>query len=238
MKILKYNSLDSTMLEAERYMKSHPHNRPFALVANMQTNGLGKPGRQFLSPRQTGIYLTYVTQTITDFKQINILSLSVGVVIATAIDKIYHVKVKLKWVNDLILKNKKVGGILIRIVPLSPSKISIAIGVGVNITPPIFFSKQIGGITNTYSELQKQLLIDEIITQITNMFSSISSKYWITEYRNKSFLTGKTVTLHSLNQETSGVVLGFQDDGSILIQDNYNNVHRFYTGEVKKVDWT
>ena len=86
-----------------------PHG--FAVVADEQTAGRGTKGRRWVSPACQNIHVTIVVRP--DADQIKRLSIVTPVAVARAVDEVAGIYARLKWPNDVEIKRRKVGGILI-----------------------------------------------------------------------------------------------------------------------------
>ncbi|MFB6055606.1 biotin--[acetyl-CoA-carboxylase] ligase [Lactobacillus delbrueckii subsp. lactis] len=121
MEIYCYLVLPSTQDLAKKLLeKKKP---PFAVSALEQTQGYGKQGRAFYSPKN-GLYLSVCLE-----KQENpLLTLAVGTAVADFLRARYGLEIGLKWANDLFYQGKKVAGILTEQVAGG-----IVVGLGLNL---------------------------------------------------------------------------------------------------------
>lgn len=102
---------------------------PYILISDSQTAGFGKNRRHFIS-QKGGIYLSLVVP-MTNLVTINIglLKSSIAWQLCQAIRQQFKISTDVKWVNDLLLNDKKVSGILIENWP----KQAVVIGIGCNL---------------------------------------------------------------------------------------------------------
>ena len=119
--------LDSSNTELMRRARAGQTD-PVLLVAETQTAGRGRLGRQWVSRR--GDSLTFSLGLPLHIKDWSGLSLAVGLSLAESL----HSQVGLKWPNDLWIKGCKLGGILIEAASCG-SRSYVVIGVGLNIKP-------------------------------------------------------------------------------------------------------
>ena len=103
----------------------------FCVIAKEQTGGKGTNNRSFFSP-SGGIYLSVKLPLNLSGSDFLFLTPLVAVITANAIDKVAGVKTEIKWVNDLILGGKKLGGILCES-KIVKDKTEVIIGVGINV---------------------------------------------------------------------------------------------------------
>ena len=122
-----FKTIDSTNVFARKTQLKKPF---LVVLAEQQTAGKGRHGKTWHSPESGNIYLSIKYQTRS---MIPALSLIIGLLIAEALDEASGQKInaQLKWPNYLLLKNKKIFGILIES-EIEQDKIELTIGIGIN----------------------------------------------------------------------------------------------------------
>ena len=162
-----FDSIDST----NKYLKSKINEKNYGtiVISNEQTNGYGKNDRQFISNKDTGIYMSILINPnclIEESLEITILT---SVAILSAIKSVCNLDVKLKWVNDIILNDLKVGGILCESqINLNTNLIdNMIVGIGINVKefefPPSLKNIATSIENNTNFKISRNELISEII---------------------------------------------------------------------------
>lgn len=86
---------------------------PIAIVANSQTAGRGRLGKSFVSPKDTGIYLSIIMDAPIPANNLPLVTMATAVSVSRAIENITRESAQIKWVNDLYLRDKKICGILV-----------------------------------------------------------------------------------------------------------------------------
>ena len=129
-----YDTLDSTMDEAKRLLKSGEIKNTSFIVANCQTKGKGTRGKVWSSPKG-GIYLSIVhlPEEKKYFKNTTLYTLACGVACIEAIKEIINIQASLKPVNDIYVDGKKLGGILVESELYKEGISSLITGIGINI---------------------------------------------------------------------------------------------------------
>ena len=113
--------------------KAHPGD---CVIANQQTSGRGRAGRQFASPKGTGIYLSYVLDgQSASAKELSEITAWVAVAMQEAIEEACRISCDIKWVNDLVMQTRKIGGILTEMsLEAESHRIQYVItGIGINV---------------------------------------------------------------------------------------------------------
>ena len=182
-----YEEIDSTMDEAKRLIQANKINDIAFVVANSQTKGKGTHGRKWSSPAGSGIYLSVVhlsgTRKPRPYMELTTLyTQACGIACIEAIKEIAGVECKLKPVNDIYFKGKKLGGLLVESL-LHKNKIAHLItGVGINlkktrheldrgIVEPISLEETLS--EEDFKNVSKEKLIEKIVEKICFWYEEI-----------------------------------------------------------------
>ena len=114
-KIVVKSRVTSTQDYAKQVLEKGSLEKELLVVANQQSTGYGKLGRAFYSPANAGIYMTIVLphKTPREIQQSGLFTTGVGVAVLNALQEFYPaLPFQLKWVNDIYLFGRKIGGIL------------------------------------------------------------------------------------------------------------------------------
>jgi BirA family biotin operon repressor/biotin-[acetyl-CoA-carboxylase] ligase len=99
------------------------------VVAEHQTAGRGRVGREWTSPPRAGLTFSFLLRPTVPDARWTWLPLLTGLAVAEATSEMTDVEVDLKWPNDLLIADKKVGGILVERIGAA-----VVVGVGINVT--------------------------------------------------------------------------------------------------------
>lgn len=221
-----YDTLDSTNNRAKQLaLENAPHGT--TVIAMQQTAGKGRLGRSFFSPRE-GIYLSIIIKPTFDLSKSVLVTAAAAVAVAQAIESVCGRHAQIKWVNDVYLDGKKICGILTEgITDFETGHIeSLVIGIGVNTSVKDFpdeLRDTVGAVDGDYS---RSALAAEIISRMLNFAENIESREFIQDYRKRSMVIGKNVTVYkgvysvAPEKELEGMpakVLGIDDDGGLEV---------------------
>lgn len=221
-----YDTLDSTNNRAKQLaLENASHGT--TVIAMQQTAGKGRLGRSFFSPRE-GIYLSIIIKPTFDLSKSVLVTAAASVAVAQAIESVCGRQAQIKWVNDVYLDGKKICGILTEgITDFETGHIeSLVIGIGVNTSVKDFpdeLRDTVGAVDGEYS---RAALAAEIISRTLKFAENIESREFIREYRDRSMVVGKNVTvykgIYSISPEKelegrSAKVLGIDDDGGLEV---------------------
>ncbi|MGL4763255.1 MAG: biotin--[acetyl-CoA-carboxylase] ligase [Sarcina sp.] len=228
--IIYYETIDST----NTYCKNNYSvlNNRSIIIAKNQTLGRGKNNRTWFSPLG-GIYFSILLKENLD--NIELVPLLTSLAIVKAFDKL-NIKTMIKWPNDIILNNKKIGGILVESKFNKGEMGCLVVGIGLNIRS-LLPSYEIKNKFISLNEVVKDLPSDEIIiANIVNEFTLLLSKpksEILNDYKPFSILQNKTVNLVSDDESMTNVkILDLNSDGSLKVQ-NLNTLEEFniFSGE-------
>ncbi|WP_412989770.1 biotin--[acetyl-CoA-carboxylase] ligase [Pediococcus siamensis] len=236
-----YEQLDSTNLQAKRTaQQAVPLTQAHVFVANQQTNGYGRLNRDFYSPQDTGLYISFLIPMKTGIQfHPGLLTTMTAVASLETIEAYFPVKLQIKWVNDLILDQHKVGGILAEAVtdPVSNQLKAIVIGIGVNLATKIF-PKELEDIAISLSDQSHEPPQTEFVSAFIQHFferlKTYSTGDFMPVYRKRSSVIGHHVEVQYQNQTVTGQVLDVNDEGALVLR-TAKTILQVTSGEIIRV---
>ena len=225
--INEYDEIDSTNLEAKRLIESKQVPSPiFAISAKIQTAGIGRLGRKWLSSDSAGnIFLTLaISENLINEEISQVLSLATGFACAKAIKS---KQIGLKWPNDIMIKDSsnyfKVGGILIQKIQ---NFFIIGIGINTNQTPNVTNAKF---EANSLANFGITLTIKDIITELNSTFQ-MSKTQILKGWKSFAFFLNTKIKVN----ESEGVFIDiYENTGNIILQSNNNQLIQIETGTIE-----
>ena len=234
-KIIVFDSIDSTNSKAKEYA-ANGHKETTLIIANSQTNGKGRMGRTFYSPKDTGLYMSLLYTTSQPLENAVSVTTAASVAVALAIEEMTGSPAHIKWVNDVYMDGKKVCGILTEaMLGLDgDGENVIIVGIGINITTKTFPEELAdkAASTGTLSG-SRCLLAAKIIDRLIYFIENPSEKTHMGEYRKRSLINEKKVRLICAGNEFFGTAMGISDDGGLIfLPDGEENCKVIRSGEV------
>ncbi len=212
------------------------------VLANEQTNGRGRLGRYFFSPKDRGIYMSVLLRPDDKACEMAPLTAWVAVAVANAIEAVSGVRPGVKWVNDLILNGKKVCGIMTELaVKEDNNKVDyIIIGIGINASGtkdefPEELQQMASSIeAETGVAVSRAQLVAEIIRELDLLSENwqIETLKYLEQYRKDCITIGKEVRVLSPEGERAATALSVEKDFSLLVRYDVGTIERVYSGEV------
>ncbi|EOE5322002.1 bifunctional biotin--[acetyl-CoA-carboxylase] ligase/biotin operon repressor BirA [Providencia rettgeri] len=232
--------IDSTnqyMLERIAELKSGD-----TCLAEYQSAGRGRRGRQWISPFGCNLYLSMYWKLEQGPAAAVGLSVVVGIVIAEVLNRISQEKVKVKWPNDLYMNDKKLAGILVELTGKTGDAAHIIIGVGINIGMNNNNIESSKSITQEWSSLRDEVENIERNELSANIIKSLRESLVIFEHEGlKPFLErwfkldnflNRPVKLLIGNDIITGIERGVNDQGALLLQKDNGEIIPYIGGEI------
>lgn len=239
MKLIKLDAIDSTN-EFLKTLSSQEELDNFVVVtAENQTKGKGQMGAQWLT--ESGKNLT-MSVLIRDFLFDNKCMFDLSVIVSlSVIDALKAVNIpdlSVKWPNDIMSYNKKIGGILIENTIKSDGRIMSVVGIGLNVNQTNFENlpkaSSLAVINN--SEFDKDLLLNLIVEKMKQrieLWNKNADIFW-QEYFNSLFRKGIPMPFKNLkNKNFMGIIQGVSPVGKIQILLEDDSVSEFDIKEIQ-----
>ena len=127
-----HETIDSTNAEALRLI-ARGESAPFLVLAEQQTAGRGRRGRQWVSPFAENLYYSLVLRVEGGMRQLEGLSLVVGLAVMRTLQVFGLDAAGLKWPNDVLVGERKIAGILLELVGDPADVCHVVLGIGINV---------------------------------------------------------------------------------------------------------
>ena len=213
-------------------------------IAEFQTAGRGRRGRSWSMPPGAGIALSASWQFEQTPGHLAALSLAVGAAARRAIADVTALDIGLKWPNDLIVNQGKLGGILVELAPLPNGGCHVVAGIGINVNvPPSYlakvsdFGQGARDLSSTAPEwpIDREALAVGLIEHFIELFSGFAEtgfEPYRAEWLSAHVLYGQRVELRSGSGTTVGTVRGIDSDGALVLEDETGATRHVISGDV------
>lgn len=209
------------------------------LVAEAQTAGRGRRGKQWFSPFGCNLYFSMYWQLEQGIQAAMGLSLVVGLAVAKVLQQQWQLPVRLKWPNDLYIEHKKLGGILVELAGQAHAQCDVVIGLGLNIRMPDHTNKAVdqpwADLTSALGKpIDRNLLVALLQHQLVlelQQFSLQGFSAYVQEFNLLDQFAGEQVTLSSGSQTITGLCAGVDAQGGLVLDIN-GQKQSFYGGEL------
>ncbi|MBQ9886670.1 MAG: biotin--[Lachnospiraceae bacterium] len=209
-------------------------------VADMQTFGKGRRGRQWFSPPGTGIWMSVLLRPRFEPGSASMLTLVAAMAVAGAIKEVSGLDALIKWPNDIVVNKKKVCGILTEMSIESDYINYIICGIGINVNHDSFPEDIKNTATSLAIEKGEKICRAELIASVWKHFENYYDRFLQTEDMSQlmdeynSLLVNKDSEVRVLDPkgEWSGRAYGINAEGSLLVEKEDGSLAKVYSGEV------
>ncbi|MDE6614217.1 MAG: biotin--[acetyl-CoA-carboxylase] ligase, partial [Clostridia bacterium] len=245
--IITLKSTTSTNSEAMTRLMSGNISHGSLIVAEEQSQGRGRMGKSFFSPK-SGIYISVcLCKSIENLTDVMVITPAAAVAVRRSIAKYTNLDAKIKWVNDIYIGKKKVCGILTQAdIDFESGKAgTFIVGIGVNFVnqdfPNEIKDKACSLFEKQPSDVTRSQIIAEIYTQLIGLTEDLKDRSFMQEYKQYSMVVGKEITYTISGQGKSGKVIDIDDDGALLVIEQDGNQRKLTCGEIsirsKENEW-
>jgi len=227
------DSVDSTNAEALRAI-GQGNLAPFLVLAERQVSGRGRRGRKWVSPFAENLYYSLVLRIDGGMRQLEGLSLVVGLAVLQALRNFGVPGAGLKWPNDVLVGNKKIAGILLELVGDPADVCHVVLGIGVNVN-----MQQADGVDQQWTSIRlesgrctdRNILVAELGKQLSayiqrhqvDGFSALQA-----EWEANHLWQDRSVSLIAGSSHINGVVLGIDSQGALRLK--VDGVEKVFSG--------
>lgn len=223
-------------LAKEMASQGAPHGT--VLIAGSQTGGRGRMGRSFASAGGKGIYMSVILRPMCAAEELMHLTCAVAVSICDAVEEICGVRPSVKWINDLVLGKKKLGGILTELSIHQGAVQYAVVGVGLNCTQKSEdFPEEIRDIalslqSYTGNAVDIPKLTAAMINSLWEMDKHLLSRDFMAAYKKDCITLGKEISVVKADKRSYGKAVDLDAQGGLLVQYPDGTKETVQSGEV------
>ncbi len=233
-----YETLDSTNdLAKELGTRGAPEGT--VVVAETQTRGRGRLGREWESPPGLGLYVSLVLRPQLPPMELPQITLTTAVAVVRAVRRVTGLAPGIKWPNDLIVSGKKLGGILTEMETESDRIRYLVVGLGLNVNNPEFPPELRGLATSLALEAGRLFSRVSILQAWLEEFEGLYERFLhqgfpeiLEVWKRHTVTLGKQVTVRQGPREIQGQAEDVAPDGALLIRVASGEVVRVTSGEI------
>jgi BirA family biotin operon repressor/biotin-[acetyl-CoA-carboxylase] ligase len=209
-----------------------------ACVAESQSAGRGRRGREWVSPTGANLYLSVLRVLDATPRSVQGMSLAIGVAVAKALESLGVAGVALKWPNDVLLGGEKLGGILVEIAAGGAGPWRAVAGIGINVDMPRDAGARIDqpwtdlasrGIHPDRNRLASRVLAEVIAAG--DRFAETGFEGFRDDWDCRDAVRGRAVEVRDGSSVHAGTARGVDADGALLVEAD-GGCQRISVGDV------
>lgn len=207
------------------------------VLARRQTAGRGRQAKRWESPADAGIYMSVVLRPQLSAGDLPLVSLAAGVAAAETIERCLGLAVGLKWVNDLIVSDRKVAGILAELQSTASSVVpgskhgtiqapAVVLGIGINLNIPADavpddLKERIGSLEPLAGrKVDGSLLAADLLGSLESSYEDLrrgAKELVISAWKQRSVTLGRQVLASTPRGDIRGTASDITDSGALVV---------------------
>jgi len=239
--ILRFDSLPSTNVEAARRAVDGAA-EGLCVVAREQTAGRGRLQRQWISPKDSGLYFSLVLRPQFEQNSWSLLTLMAAVAVNDALREACFLETDIKWPNDILANDRKLCGILAETVE-TPMGRAVVVGIGINLTKDSFPEELELVATSVETATGRrhdfETLLGALIAALEKHYAALREadgpeaimREWCAR---SSYAEGKLIRVVESNETLVGTTRGLERDGALRVETP-TGIRLVHTGDVTSV---
>lgn len=240
-KIFFYPSLESTNVKAFELGRGGEAEGT-AVIADAQSRGKGRIGRQWVSPPGVNLYTSIILRPRILPRDAQHLTFVLAVAVAEAISGVVPGRVTVKWPNDVLIDSRKAAGILLEMDSEADRVHFVVAGIGVNINmreemlPPEIRPLAISLCSASGGGVERARFTRALYSSIEKWYKIYLGEGFapvLDAWRGSFASEGKPVKVSSFNRAITGICLGVDHDGGLLVRTALGDVEKVVSGDVE-----
>ena len=240
-KIHHFQAIDSTNAKAYQLALSGAEEGEVVL-SESQEKGRGRLGRQWFSPRSLNLYLSVILRPRIPPHQAPLITLMAAVATADAIRKFSGLVPLIKWPNDILLRHRKVAGLLNEIHSEMDRVHFVILGIGVNLNmDEKKFSKEIRSIATSLKiemgqTVSRKDFLQSLLLELERWYSifleeggGVVLKAW----KDRADIRGRRVKVTSFGETVVGTAIDVDSDGALILETEDGKQTRVMAGDIE-----
>lgn len=239
--ILRYDTLGSTNTEAANQARLGAA-EGLCVIADQQTAGRGRHGREWISAEGSGLYFSIVLRPKIEMRFLPLITLMTGVAVHDTLNE-FGLKPDIKWVNDILIGDDKISGILAETVDTSTG-VAVIVGIGVNLTSSSFPEEIAETATSIEMETGNSVTADELAERLTHYLSYFydilndenGAGEIVHQWKQRStYFSGKRVRVTLEHSAFEGTTDGLEENGALRVKTSNGSVTIVQAGDVERL---
>jgi len=233
------DSVDSTNAELARRAEQGA-GAGLVCSAERQTAGRGRRGRPWISPYASNLYVSVLWQFNQGAAALEGLSLAVGVAVVRALDGCGVRGVQLKWPNDILYEDAKLGGILLEMQGDVAGPCRVVVGIGLNVAMPERAARAIDQAWTDIATVigggapRRNAVLAAVLNELLPLLAEFEQggfARWRDEWQSLDAFIDRPVLLHTGASTLAGTARGVDERGALLLE-TATGVQTVYGGEL------
>lgn len=236
-----FHTLDSTNSKAYQLALNGAEEGEL-VIAELQEKGRGRIERQWFSPPHLNLYLSVILRPNIPPHQASLITLMAAVATADAIQNFSGLFPLIKWPNDILLRDRKVAGLLNEIRSETDRIHFVILGIGVNLNMgEKVLPKEIRAIATSLMiemgrTISRKTFFQSLLLELERwytIFLKQGSDVILKAWRDRAQIEGRRVKVTSFGETLVGMAVDIDSDGALILETEGGRRKRIVAGDVK-----
>lgn len=237
--IYYFDTIDSTNIKAKEIALQELEGT--VVISEEQTNGVGRLGREWISPKQKGIWMSIILKPELEPMMASKLALVGAASVNRALQDM-GIKSGIKWPNDIVIDGKKICGILTEMSCELNIINYIVMGIGINVNldlqdiPDELKTKATSLKIVEKKQLNRKLLLASVLYYFEEFYNEFKDDGNISQVlkvcKEDSVVLGKEIRIIRGKEIKEGRALDLNNEGQLIVQFDNGTVENIFSGEV------
>ncbi len=210
------------------------------IIAETQTNGKGRLGREWASPKG-GIWFSTILRPKLMPNDIPKLTLMTSLAVAKTISQLFNLKTEVKWPNDVLINAKKVCGILTEANTRGNITNFVVVGIGINANIELYsLPQQVGAnATSLKHELKREIdrerFLRVLLEKMEHYYITLTERKFkpiLREWKSLCSLLGSYVKVISWEEKIIGLAIDVNENGALIMKLRNGTLRKVLSGDV------
>ncbi len=237
-RIYSFDSIDSTNTFA-RTLKEDECPNGTLIVADEQTAGKGRQGRQWQSQKGKNLLFTVVTRPLFVHEKVRVIPFGAALAAADGIEQETKSAVECKWPNDLLIDGKKVAGMLIETTTQNDAVMNVILGIGINVNQTEFADdikeKATSLKLHSQQDVDRVRLLCAVLAELEYRFEQLrhfSPQTLLDEWKQRATMLGSEITLVEHRTSIKARAMDVAPNGALVIEEMNGMRREVFAGDV------
>jgi BirA family biotin operon repressor/biotin-[acetyl-CoA-carboxylase] ligase len=236
-----FQTLDSTNSKAYQLALNGAEEGE-VVISESQEKGRGRLGRQWFSPPFLNLYLSVILRPKISPHQASLNTLMAAVATADAIQNFSGLLPLIKWPNDILLRDRKVAGLLNEIHSEMDRIHFVILGIGVNLNmDEKMFSKEIRTVATSLKiemgeTVSRKIFLQVFLQELERWYSTFleeGSAAILKAWRDRAHIKGRQVKVTSFGETVVGIAIDVDSEGALILQTEDGKRKRVVAGDIE-----
>ena len=234
--VIHHDTLESTNTEAADQARRGVDEGLY-IVADEQTAGRGRQGREWISKKGSGVFISLVLRPKVDSRYLTLIPLMAAVAVYDVLLKGFLIQPDIKWPNDILVGEKKICGILSEAVD-TPRGLAVILGIGINTKAGVLPENATSIENESAFPAVRDEIVDVLTEEIAKLYHALHNDpaEIIDRWKQRSsYFEGKAVEVSSGNEKFTGVTCGLEENGALRVKTADGSVRIVQAGDVERL---